>query len=90
MNTTKTTRSTTTQGQLDFVRQQQAERIEKLEKFVNQFLDAFETCEECNGSGWDELTQGNCAYCYGSGERIKSKGLLYVDLPQAAWEALGE
>ncbi len=65
-------------------------RIVDLEKFVRKFLDNFETCEACDGTGWIGRAEDNCHKCRGTGEQIASVGVLFVDLPNDARELLGE
>jgi len=62
-------------------------RIAKLEAFVQAFVANFEPCPHCN-EGTDEGTDDTCYTCQGTGMRIVSMGVLYVELPQMAEELL--
>lgn len=68
----------------------QMEKIGELEKhktalldFVQKFLDNFRTCDYCGGKGC--LAHGiECRVCAGTGRKIVSIGVLYVELPEEA------
>jgi len=60
--------------------------IERLQMFVKKFIDNFETCPNCeNGDDEGET----CFTCQGTGRRIASLGVLYIELPQDAAELDG-
>lgn len=65
-------------------------RIAELEKFARAFLDNFKPCEDCSGTGWKKDWSDNCPKCHGTGTKIDSIGVLYVDLPEEARRLLGE
>lgn len=66
----------------------QAARLVKLEAFVQKFLDNFEECEHCNGTGVFSDDGFDCLICYGKGKHLKSVGILYVELPEDARQLL--
>lgn len=61
----------------------QAARLLKLEVFVQKFLDNFDVCDWCNGKGV-VAEEAECLDCHGTGKRIASIGVLYVELPDEA------
>ena len=62
-------------------------RVHKLEAFVEKFLDNFNTCQDCGGTGKDEQT-GECLTCVGTAVLIASYGVLKVELYSEAEDLL--
>ena len=67
-----------------------AEHIAQLEAFAKKFLDNFEVCGSCGGTGYEYDLDDICSSCYGEAFTIVSKGVLYNELRNEAIELLAK
>lgn len=58
--------------------QEADELIPELWKFIHEFFENFEPCDECGGTSLDVLDA--CNKCGGTGIQIKSRGILLSEL----------
>lgn len=65
-------------------------QIEGLQDFLKKFLDNFDVCENCRGTGTDMKLRDMCRHCHGEGHILVSAGVLYNDLRREALSILGE
>jgi len=67
-----------------------ASRITELETFVEKFRDNFNTCQDCDGTGYDNALDDICRRCNGEGQIIASVGILYNELRRESIDLLGK
>jgi hypothetical protein len=58
--------------------------------FLRKFTGNFETCTHCGGKGRFTRSDVECGVCHGTGKKIESVGVLYVELPAEGADLLLE
>lgn len=66
----------------------QAAQIETMKKVLKSFVDNFEACEACGGTGIHDDGVSACPDCGGTALQIVSRGLLLSELYHEAAEAV--
>ena len=64
--------------------------MNELLDFIQAFLDNFEMCRFCDGTGDMPDFRIECEHCKGTGKQIVSIGVLYVELPEEARRLLAK